>query len=98
MSDFSWNSIIAVVLLLVLISYSLQALPHLIFELKFYHHNNWNMSGDSGRRVWLQDKFQKKFSFLPLGVIKFFALANRLLVAVILISVWVRAGLNTVHF
>jgi hypothetical protein len=90
----SLNTIFATLLLLFIITIALSRIPHLVFEVMFYTKNKWNLSLESGRDVWKQKDFLKKFSFLPVGDIKFLVLVNQVLIGVVVIAFWVNSGLN----
>jgi hypothetical protein len=88
------NTIIATLLLVFIIAIALSRIPHLVFEVMFYAKNKWNLSLESGRDVWKQKDFLKKFSFLPVGGIKFLVLVNQVLIGVVVIAFWVNSSLN----
>jgi hypothetical protein len=61
------------------IAIGLTAIPGLARELRFYRNANWDFSQDSGVQIFRQDDARKKFSFMPLGILKLLYYANRLL-------------------
>jgi hypothetical protein len=90
----SFNNIFSICLLSALILWGLAALPHIFFELSYYAKNGWNLKLDSGRGVWMQNKFLDRFKLLPMGAVKLLLLSNQLAMALVIIIWWSRAFLN----
>ena len=61
------------------IAIGLTAIPGLLRELRFYRNAKWDFSQDSGVRIFRQDEARKRFSFLPLGILKLLYYVNGLL-------------------
>lgn len=50
-------------------------------EFRFYQKKSWNLSEDSGEAIFQQDAMERKFSFLPLGALKLWYHASRIVMA-----------------
>ena len=61
------------------------ALPHALFELKFYLTNGWDLNMDSGRKMWKQDEFRSKFYSTSIGYIKLSVLCSRVAMAAMIV-------------
>ena len=91
------TSYVVIALVVATFSYSgAVALSGLFGEVKFYLKNGWDMKLDSGKSIFRQHQFIRRFGFLQVGTIKLLYYSAQVCLALIIVIPIIRSAIALV--
>lgn len=80
-----YANFVAGLVVIIFLYVGVSAVGPLLREITFYRSKKWDFLQDSGFQIYDQQALQRRFSFLPIGILKLLFYLNRLIIMFIVV-------------